>query len=243
MVASVRMRAIRELPIAAPLLVVGFALFFGGGPADGSVFWLGLGALAAVVVLLAAAGIPGGSAAVVPLGLLAAWCAVSIDWSGLPDRSWDYANRTLVYALFAAVGLWAAGRTRALARGLAVLLGAVITWSLLGKVFPFVYDYSGPDVTRLRGQIGLWNQLALATAYALVLALALRGRFGALLAYVSLVALVLTYSRGGLITTFVVCIAWFVLTDEQIESVITLVAAVIPAAIVGGVGFALPGIT
>ena len=77
----------------------------------------------------------------------------------------------LLYALFAALGLWAAARTRALAHGLAALLGAVIVWSLLGKVLPFLYDYGGPDVTRLRGPIGLWNQLALATDFALALAL------------------------------------------------------------------------
>ena len=237
------MRAIRELPIAAPLLLVGFALFSGGGPADGSVFWLGAGALVAILVLLATSGVPGGWTVVVPLALLAVWCAVSISWSGLPDRSWDYANRTLVYALFAALGLWAAGRTRALANGLAVLLGAVIVWSLLGKVFPFIYDYSGPDVTRLRGPIGLWNQLALATAYALALSLALRGRFGALLAYASLVALVLTYSRGGVLTALLVCAAWFAFGDERVASAATLVAGALPAAVVGGLAFVLPGVT
>jgi hypothetical protein len=153
----------RGLGVAAPLLLTGLALFFGGGPGDGSVFWLGAVALAAIFALIVMVGFPRGWAAIVPLAALAVWCAVSIRWSGLPDRSWDYANRTILYALFAALGLWAAGRTRALANGLAVLLGAVIVWSLLGKVLPFLYDYGGPDVTRLRGPIGLWNQLALAT--------------------------------------------------------------------------------
>src|SRR5438105_5472740 len=170
MVASLEMRLTRELPVAAPLLLAGLALFFGGGPSGGSIFWLGGGALAAILVLLASGGIPGRWPALVPLVALAAWCAVSIGWSGLPDRSWDYANRACVYALFAALGLWTAGRTRALAYGLAAVLAAVIVWSLLGKVFPVLYDYSGPDVTRLRGPIGLWNQLALATDYALALA-------------------------------------------------------------------------
>src|SRR5689334_6930686 len=183
MVASPPMRAIRELPLAASLVLAGLALFFGGGPTDGSVPWLGGGALLAILVLLAARGAPGGWSSVMPLAVLAVWCGVSIWWSWLPDRSWDYANRTAVYALFVALGLWAAARTRELVVGLAVLLGAVIVWSLLGKVFPFIYDYGGPDVTRLRGPIGLWNQLALACDFALALALSLRRRFGALLAY------------------------------------------------------------
>ncbi|HEY6962464.1 MAG TPA: O-antigen ligase family protein [Gaiellaceae bacterium] len=237
------MRAIRELPLAAPLTLAGLALFFGGGPADGSVFWLGGLALAASLLLLASAGVPGGSAATAPLAVLALLCAVSISWSWLPDRSWDYANRALVYTLAAVVGLWAAGRTRALAAGLAALLGAVIAWSLLGKVLPFVYDYSGPDVTRLRGPIGLWNQLALACDFALVLALAFRRRAGALLAYVALVALLLTYSRGGVLTALLALAAWFAFTDERVESAMTLVTAVVPAAVVVAIAFLLPGVT
>src|SRR3954468_15291498 len=149
------MRAIRELPLAASLLLVGLALFFGGGPRYGSVPWLGggapagivvlipggAGALAAIVVLIAAVGVPGGWPRLVPLALLAVWLALSISWSALPDRSWDYANRTFVYALFAALGLWVSARTRQLALGLMALLGALVVWSLLGKVLPFVYDY------------------------------------------------------------------------------------------------------
>ncbi len=238
------MRAIRELPIVAPLLLVGFALFFGGGPADGSLPWLGGGALLAILVLLAVRGVPGGVLAVVPLVLLAGWAAVSISWSWLPDRSWDYANRTLVYALAATVGLWAAGRTRALANGFAALLGAVILWSLLGKVIPPVYDYGSIFVTaRLKGPIGLWNQLALAADYALVLSLWRRGRSGTLLAYIAVVALVLTYSRGGILTALVIGAAWFVLADDRIESAAIAVAAALPAAVVVGVAFVLPGIS
>ena len=233
----------RGLPVAVPLLLAGVALFFGGGPGDGSIFWLGAGALIGIGWLLLTVGVPRGWLATLPLAALAVWCAASIGWSGLPDRSWDYANRTVLYALFAALGLWAAARTRALVNGLAVLLGAVIVWSLLGKVFPFLYDYGGPDVTRLRGPIGLWNQLALATDYALALALALRARAGTLLAYSALVALLLTYSRGGILTAALVCVAWFCFSDERLESAVALFAAALPAAVVGGIAFALPGVT
>src|SRR4051794_10926872 len=217
MVASAAMRAIRDLPLAAPLLLAGLALFFGGGPTDSSVFWLGAVALAAALALLATAGLPGGWQAVVPLAALAVLCAVSIAWSWQPDRSWDYANRALLYALAALVGLWAATRTRSLAAGLAALLGAVIAWSLLGKVLPPVYDYSGPDVTRLRGPVGLWNQLALACDFALVLALCFRRRPGVLLAYAASVTLLLTYSRGGVLTAVLAVGAWLLCTDERVE--------------------------
>src|SRR4029079_3760204 len=33
------------------------------------------------------------------------------------------------------------------------------------------------------------------------------------------------------------------LSDERVESAVTLAAAVLPAAVVGGIGFALPGVT
>src|SRR3954454_8229185 len=238
------MRAIRELPLAASLLLVGLALFFGGGPRYGSVPWLGAGALAAIVVLIAAVGVPGGWTRVVPLALLALWLALSIAWSSLPDRSWDYANRAFVYFLFALLGMWVATRTRALALGLMVLLGALVAWSLLGKVLPFVYDYGSLQVGRLRGPIGLWNQLALATCFALPLALWRRGVHGTLLAYGSVAALLLTYSRGGVLTAVLVVVAWFVLDDgDAAESARTLVAGAVPAAAVVAIAFALPGVT
>ena len=237
------MRAIRELPLAASLLLVGPALFFGGGPESGSLPWLGGGALVAVVALLATRGLPSGWPQLVPLAALVTWLALSISWSALPDRSWDYANRTLVYLLFALLGLWLAGRTRALALGLMGLFGAVLAWSLLGKVLPAVYDYGPPDVGRLRGPVGLWNQLALVAAFALPLALWRRRLEGVLLAYAASVALLLTYSRGGLITAVVVVAAWFVLDEERLESASTLLAAAVPAAVVVGIAFALPGVT
>jgi hypothetical protein len=243
MVASRWMRAIRELPLLAPLLLVGLALFFGGGPANGSLMWLGGGALLVLLVLLATQGMPGGALSLLPLAALAAWLALSISWSVLPDRSWDYADRTLVYLLFAALGLWLAGRTRALALALAALLGAVAVWALAGKVLPVLYDYGPPGATRLRSPVGLWNQLALLGDFALPLALWRRRLAGTLLAYAWIVALALTYSRGGIVTALLVVGAFLALTDERLESAATLAAAALPAVVVIGIAFALPGVT
>jgi hypothetical protein len=139
--------------------------------------------------------------------------------------------------------LWVAARTRELALGLMALLGALVFWSLLGKVLPFVYDYGSLHVGRLRGPIGLWNQLALACAFALPLALWRRRLEGALLAYASIVALLLTYSRGGVITAVLVVGAWLVLDGDTTASARTLLAAAVPAAAVVGIAFALPGVT
>lgn len=243
MVASPEMRAIRDLPLAVSLALTAFAVFFGGGPGDGSLPWLGGGALLALLLAGATQGVPRGWRALVPLALLACWMAVTISWSALPDRSWAYADRALVYLLVAALGLWVAVRARALALGLAAIFGALLAWSLLGKIIPPVYDYGPPDVGRLRGPVGLWNQLALVADFALPLALWRKRVEGALLAYVALVALLLTYSRGGIVTGIAVAIAWFARDDDASESARTLVAAVVPAAGVVGIAFALPGVT
>src|SRR3982750_1097271 len=136
MVASRQMRATRDLPLAVSLALTAFAVFFGDGPGNDSLPWLGGGALLVIVVLIATQGLPSGWRALLPLALLTCWIAITIAWSALPDRSWDYANRALVYLLFAALGLWVATRTRGLALGFMAIFGAVLAWSLLGKVLP-----------------------------------------------------------------------------------------------------------
>ena len=237
------MPVIRDLPLAASLPLVALALFLGGGASDGSL-WVARrrrgdrGRRSGGPV-----GLPRGWLSLAPFAALVAWLALSISWSWLPRRSWDYADRGLVYLLFAVLGLWLAGRTRPLAVGLCALLGAVALWALLGKVLPSVYDYGPPGVARLRGPVGLWNQLALLGDFALPLALWRKRLQGTLLAFLWLVALVLTYSRGGLATAVLVIAAFLVLTDDRWESAATLVAAAVPAAVVVGIAFALPGVT
>jgi hypothetical protein len=236
------MPAIRDVPLAASLLIVGLAVFFGGGVGDGSLPWLGGGILLALLAAWTVEGAPRGWPRLAPLAALVGWIALSVSWSSLPDRSWSYANRAFVYLLFAALGLWLAPRMRALAAGLAAVLGLVAVWALLGKVLPFLYaDYG--RAARLRGPVGLWNQLALLGAFALPLALWRRRTSGTLLAYLWLVALLLTLSRGGLAVAALAVLAWIALADDRLESVATLLAAAVPAAVVGGIAFALPGIT
>jgi O-Antigen ligase len=247
----VRMWAIRYWPLGPALALCGAALFVGGALQTGPLTWFGGGALIAVLALLALRGAPRGVLRLLPLAGLAAWCGASIWWSTLPDGSWDYANRALVYLLFALVGLWLADHTRELAVGLAVLLAAVAVWSLLGKVIPSLPgDYSttvaGPAIARLRGPVGLWNQLALLGDFSLPLALWLAGRrriVGSLLAFVWIVALLLTYSRGGLAVAVLVVALWFIWGDERLDAFGALVAAGLPAGAVVATAFALPGIT
>lgn len=241
-----RIAAIRELPLAAALLLTAVAVFHGDATGDGMIPWLGLAALVLVVALLALEGAPGGWWSIAPLAALTAWLALTIWWSALPARSWDYADRTFVYLLFAVLGLWFADRRLQLAYGLAALLAAVVLWSLGGKVFPLAAQPVIGVTSRLDSPVGLWNQLALLGAFALPLALWLAGRrrtLGTLLAFAWGVAIVLTLSRGGLAVAVIVVALWLWLGDDPWGSAVTVFAAGVPAGIVAGIAFALPGVT
>src|SRR3954470_12835077 len=171
--------------LAAVALLVGWAFFAGGASGTDATAPLGTAAVlvAAGIVIgwsrrrvalprlhppravalprLDPAGIVAAAAAI---GLVA-WIGLSIWWSIAGDRSWDALAKGIVLLAFGLVGL-AAGvlpvrPVRSLALILAVALGAVLGWALLGKAIPAL----GPDdvgsVARLKGSIGYWNALAL----------------------------------------------------------------------------------
>src|SRR5919198_5628583 len=156
-----------ELGAGLAAALVAGALFFGHGSSDGRLFWIGAAALllAAIGWILrpAAIGVPG-AAFLVLLGLFVVWQAISIHWSIQPARSWDYANRGLVYFAFAAVGALLGGLPRArIAAALAALLGALLAVALAAKVVPAFYEDYG-RLARLRFPLAYWNELALLAA-------------------------------------------------------------------------------
>ncbi|HWB23742.1 MAG TPA: O-antigen ligase family protein [Gaiellaceae bacterium] len=241
------MAVIRELrsPLGAALALTAALLFFSSGSDSGSLTWIGGAAVVVLVILVALYGFPRRSLALLPLAALAVWCAASIAWSIEADRSWDYANRTFLYLVFALVGTYLAGRVGQLALGFAALLGAVCFWSLLAKVVPALHEDYG-RIARLVGPIGYWNALALLGDIALPIGLWLAGRSrvaGTLLVYGWLVAIVLTYSRSGVAIAVVAIAGWIVFSRLWIEALTTLVAAGVPAAGVLGLAFRLDGVT
>jgi len=247
MVPSKRMRLARELrsPLAPVLALTGAALFFGHDPGDTSVPWLGLAAAGLALVLFATQSPPSGLLALVPLAALVAWCAVSIDWSVEPDRSWSYTNRGLVFLAFAVVGALMGGEPRRLLYGLAGLLGAVCVWALAGKAIPWLYEDYG-RIARLRSPVGYWNALALLGDIALPIGLCLATRAraaGTLLVFGWLVAIGLTYSRGGVAVAVAVVALWMAFSRAWLESLATLFAAGLPAAGTLAVAFSLSGLT
>jgi tetratricopeptide (TPR) repeat protein len=252
---------------AAPTLAaaaLGFsALFFSGGFDDTALVWigglaLGLAALVAAAALVGALPAPTLDPwAATFLGCLfglAVWAGFSTLWSVSPDRSWAYTNRILVYAAFALLGVLLSAvlpHARALAGAAASLLGLVVGWALLAKCVPALYSDYG-RVARLRAPVGYWNELALLCDVAVPLALWLasaRGRraslraAGALLLFGATVALLLTYSRIGVVLACLAAAAWVVLDRDRVESLATVALGGGAGAAVFGLALALPGIT
>ena len=255
---------------AAGLLVLGaagallsVALFFGRGSSDGRLFWIGIGATLAALVLVFAT-LLGFLPRPSPtrygwwaLGLFAAfvlWSGLTIAWSIAPDRSWAYLNRGLVYLALVVLGLFIAALVRRPATWTAGLLAAlcigVLGWALLGKVFPGLFP-DGARVARLRNPIGYWNALALVAALAFPLALWLAaGRSharlvragGVLLLYVAAIALVLTYSRAGIVVAAAGIGLWLWLARDRFEGLAMLVAGASPAVVVVAWASTQPGL-
>ena len=255
---------------AAGLLVLGaagallsVALFFGRGSSDGRLFWIGIGATLAALVLVFAT-LLGFLSRPTPtrngwwaLCLFAAfvlWSGLTIAWSIAPDRSWAYLNRGLVYLALVVLGLFIAALVRRPSTWTAGLLAAlcfgVLGWALLGKVFPGLFP-DGARVARLRNPIGYWNALALVAALAFPLALWLAaGRRhsrlvragGILLLYVAAIALVLTYSRAGIVVAAAGIGLWLWLARDRFEGLAMLVAGGAPAVVVVAWASTQPGL-
>ena len=226
-------------------LLAAVSTLFSSGSSNGRLVWIGLAALVVAAVLGAGAflGLPRpalGREAVAALLLLTAfvsWNGISVLWSIEPDRTWDYFNRGLVYLALAVVGVVVGSivprAARAWAYVLAVALALPLGWALLTKAAPAIGSDSG-RVARLSTPIGYWNALALLFAMALPLALWLAARrehahwlraLGVVYAYALVVALLLTYSRGGVLAGGVAVVLWLVLGRPRVESAAALLLA------------------
>jgi hypothetical protein len=244
------MRRDRALLGACGALLL-WALFFGAGDSATRIVWVG-GAALAVAGALGAAVLMGrlprpsvgraGIAALLFLVALVLWQGLSITWSLQPDRSWDYVNRDLVYLAFLCLGMVVAAVVPSAPRRVAALLaaafGLVLAYALVAKAIPALYGDYG-RLARLRSPIGYWNALALLGDMALVLGLwrAARKRVdGVLLVFVATVAILLAYSRGGLLIGVVVAGVWLALTSQRFETLVSL-------ALGGGLGVAVAGVS
>src|SRR5581483_2375851 len=255
MLASPPVRAAGErvggLWLAAVAAVVSFcALFFGGADSTAPLVWIGALALVLAGVLLLEPPALELRSLLYLGGLagLAVWCGLSVIWSTSPDRTWIYTNRTLVYLAFALVGVLVGSRVaRAhVATAAAVLVALVVGWALLAKCMPALYSDCG-RLARLRSPLGYWNELALVcdagVPFCLWLAVTRRRVEGVLLLYGSVLALLLTYSRFGVLLACGLAIVWLLIDRQRVESLVALALGGAGAAAAFGVVLALPGIT
>ena len=247
--------------VATAGVLLAASLLFGGGSNEEPVAWIGSGAVlvatgASAAVLWGLLPAPWlGREGVVFAGLVAgfvAWNGISIIWSAAPDRSWSYFNRGLIYIAFAVVGAFVGSALSV--RVVAWLVGGLVAvtcfWALAGKVVPDLYDDYG-RFARLRSPVGYWNALALVAVFGMPVALWAATRRGhsravraaaVVVLYGLVVALVLTYSRGGVLAALVALGLWLWLSGERFESATAMVVAAVPAAAVLAVGLSLPGI-
>jgi hypothetical protein len=262
---SVGSRTPAPLPFLAGAsgVLVAAAVLFGDGSSDGPLFWIG--GMAIAVAAVAAVSAATGALALpelTPLGFTAVgcftgfvvWQGFSVIWSIEPDRTWNYVNRALIYLAFLLLGLVAGTMRRApvyAAACLAVVTAAAVCVALATKIFPGL-SAETERVARLSSPVGYWNVLALLTVFALPLALwiaAPRTRqdwlraAGVLYLYTALVALLLTFSRGGVAVGIVAVALWLLLTRPRLESAAALGVALVPTLAVAGWAFSRPGLT
>jgi O-Antigen ligase len=225
------------------------ALFFSGGHATAPLVWIGgLALVLAALLLVSPARLdPPGALFLGCLLGLAVWSGLTTLWSISPDSSWQFTNRTLVYAAFAVVGVLVGSRvsrTR-LAETAAILLALVAGWALLAKCVAVLYSDYG-RIARLRAPVEYWNELALLCDAGVPLALWLAARRrieGVVLLYLLVVALLLTYSRFGVALACAAAAAWMVLARERVEALAAIAIGGGIGAAAFGVALALPGIT
>lgn len=241
-------------------LALALALFAGGASTDDALHTVGGFALAAATIALIAAlrgllPLPqlesaGRIAVGAALGL-GVWVALSIAWSILPDASWGWLNRWLVYAAFGVLGLLvgavAAGR-RSLVWLFAAVLGAGVGWALLGVVLPGLAE-DGDRVARLREPVDYWNGLALLADAAIAVGLWVastshRGRraAGVVLVFGAVVVVALTQSRAGVLAAIAVVAVVLALAPRRVETALLLLLGSTPALAVAAWAFSRPAL-
>jgi O-antigen ligase len=176
------------------------------------------------------------------IGALAVWSGLSSLWSGSVELSVIEADRILVYLSFFLAAFLIAQtdqRRQRFAEGLAIAVTIVALLGLGSRLLPHVLEVSdslgsGP---RLRYPLGYWNAngAMFGIAVALLLWMSRRAAWTGL-RWLSaaaipavLVALYLTYSRGGLLSLFIAAGCTIALSRDRLWMLATLGIGVLGA--------------
>lgn len=161
----------------------------------------------------------------------ALWVALSIGWSILPDDTYVDAGRTLAYvAVFAALALIAQlrrGDHGGLAGGLLLAAVLICGFALLSRIAPGWYS-PADTFARLRAPFEYWNAVGMVAACGVLAAIWLGTRREADRRLVALsypagillvTALLMSQSRGALLSVLVGIALWVVLAPRRLRTV------------------------
>jgi len=195
-----------------------------------------------------------GLAAALAMFALAAFTALSVNWSVAPANSWLEANRTLAYgAAFAgAIALvrLAAGRWRSIIAGVLLATVIVSAYAVASKIVPEALDAAGSQA-RLSVPLGYSNAVGLTAALGIAPALWLGSRreghgvLGALAApalCILMVALVLSYSRGAVLAAVISVAFWLAVVPLRLRALSMLAIGGVAAAAVVAWSLRQPGL-
>ncbi|MGD0198609.1 MAG: O-antigen ligase family protein [Solirubrobacteraceae bacterium] len=221
-------------------------LFISSATTTEMVLTIGSGALIVAAILQERARsmrIWGAGAAAAFLAL-AAYSALSTGWSAEPSYSWIEGGRTFAYAAAfggsVALVRLAGGRWRSVLAGVVLATAFISLYALGTKVFPGAPGI-GITYARLNAPFGYWNFVGLTAAVGLPGALWLGARregHGLLVALtpplvcLSLVTIMLSYSRGALLAAIVGLVFWFVFVPLRLRSAALLLIGAAGALIV-----------
>jgi hypothetical protein len=232
----------------APVALIGGLALAGGGydlgdrHAAGLVVWL-------VVVGLLVLGAAGRAILAKPFywasGLvlgLAIWSAISSLWSGSVELSVAEADRVLMYlGVFLAAFLLAQTdqRRQRFGEGIAIGVVGVVLLALASRLLPHVFALSAETVngSRLLYPLGYWNAVGLFCAMGTIFMLWLSRRsitpwlrwFAVASIPPILLALYLTYSRGGILVLVVCAVLLLALSPDRLWLAATLLIGVLTA--------------
>lgn len=184
------------------------------------------------------------------LGLLAAfavWTGLAVTWSGSAERTVAELGRVATYLGFfvLAVGVLRRDTARHALAGLAVAFGVISLLAVLSRLYPgaFPADRLIPFFPRSYGRLnypfnysdGTANFLAIGIPVLLFAATGARlvcvQAVGAAAIPVAALAVVLTASRGGLVTAFVGILVFYALAPDRLPKLITGLATAAASAV------------
>ena len=172
---------------------------------------------------------------------LALFSGISIAWALAPDTAWTEANHTALAFLALVLGITLGSiiphAPERFAMGLALATAPVIAWALLARCLPTVFG-SDYEPSRLQAPIGYWNALALVAVMAVPGILWWAGRRGSTTTdllvssgalAVVFTALMLTYSRGGLLALILVLVIVLWMVPGRVRMLSVLIGGAIGA--------------